>query len=356
MDRPRLLEDILAQPTSLSRVLSHHSGDGLGALLEAARVIRGARNVIVVGMGASLHACIPLQYQLAQEGMQVVVVEAAELLHYQRQICRGSVVLLVSRSGESVEIVKLLPHIKNLASCTIGVTNEPTSTLGKGSDLLLTIGCLQDEMVAIQSYTATVLVLMLLASAIARDLSGTREALQRILASMPSLIAASLASLQEWDGFFKTESLAPIYLLGRGPSYASCLEGALLFNETAKAPATGMAAGSFRHGPVEIVDSDFRGLIFAPQGATADINRALARDLVRFGGEVRVIGPCDGTDPTLRIIEVPATHEMFAPLLEIIPVQLAALRRAQLRGLRVGKFRHAQQVARDEATFSPGPR
>src|SRR4030088_1011831 len=124
MDRPRLLEDILAQPTSLSRVLSHHSGDGLGALLEAARVIRGARNVIVAGMGASLHACIPLQYQLTEQGKQVIGVEAGELLHYQRNLCSGSVVLLVSRSGESVEIVRLLSEIQDLSRAVIGVTND----------------------------------------------------------------------------------------------------------------------------------------------------------------------------------------------------------------------------------------
>ena len=335
-------------------MLSRHSGEGLGALLEAARIIRSARNVVVAGMGASLHACIPLQYQLTEQGKQVIGVEAGELLHYQRNLCSGSVVLLVSRSGESVEIVKVLPQIKKIANCIIGVTNEPNSTLGNNADLLLTIGCLADEMVAIQSYTATVLLLMLLASAACGDLSGAREELQRILATMPSLIAACLEGLQDWDDFFTPASPAPIYLLGRGPSCASCLEGALLFHETARAPAIAMAAGSFRHGPVEVVDPDFRGLIFAPQGATSDINRALARDVLRFGGKIRVIGPDHRADRTLPIIDIPAVPERFAPLIEIIPVQLAALRLAQLRGVPIGKFRHAPQVCRDEATFSSG--
>jgi glucosamine--fructose-6-phosphate aminotransferase (isomerizing) len=347
---PRLLEDILNQPTSLSQVLSHHSGDGSVALLEAARVLGDARKVVVAGMGASLHACIPLQYQLAQQGKQVVGVEAGELLHYQGNLCVGSVVLLVSRSGESIEIVKLLAQTKKVAKCIIGVTNEPHSMLGNHADILLTIGCLADEMVAIQTYTATVLLLMLLASAAGGDLIGGREELQRIVATMPSLITACVTRLQEWDNFFTPSSPAPIYLLGRGPSYASCLEGALLFNETARVPAIGMAAASFRHGPVEVVDSDFRALIFAPKGMTSDINLALAADIHRFGGKVRVIGP-DEVNGTLPRISIPVVPERFAPLLEIIPVQLAALRLAQLRGLPIGKFRHAQQVARDEATF-----
>jgi glucosamine--fructose-6-phosphate aminotransferase (isomerizing) len=246
--------------------------------------------------------------------------------------------------------------MKEIAKCTIGVTNEPNSTLGKNADLLLTIGSLADEMVAIQSYTATVLLLLLLASTAGGDLSGSREELQRILATMPSVITACRAGLQGWDDFFPAASPATVHLLGRGPSCASCLEGALLFNETARAPAIAMAAGSFRHGPVEVVDADFRGLIFAPQGETNEINLALARDILRFGGKVRVIGPSHGDDRTLPFIDIPAVPERFAPLLEIIPVQLAALHLAQLRGLPVGKFRYTQQVARDEATFSPSSR
>src|SRR4030088_3653431 len=140
---------------------------------------------------------------------------------------------MITSTGESAEIVKVLPQIKKIANCIIGVTNEPNSTLGNNADILLTIGCLADEMVAIQSYTATVLLLMLLASAACGDLSGGREELQRILATMPSLIAACLEGLQDWDDFFTAASSAPIYLLGRAPSCATFLEGALLFHYTA---------------------------------------------------------------------------------------------------------------------------
>ena len=151
-----------------------------------------------------------------------------------------------------------------------------------------------------------------------------------------------------------SRSESPIYLLGRGPSYASALEGALLFSETAKEPAVGIASGSFRHGPVEIVDANFRAIIFAPHGKTRDLNLGLAEDLMKFGAKVRVVGPV-GTlghaGSALPFIDVPEVSEKLAPLLDIIPVQLAALRLAHRKNLVIGKFRYAPQVTRNEMSF-----
>jgi glucosamine--fructose-6-phosphate aminotransferase (isomerizing) len=129
------------------------------------------------------------------------------------------------------------------------------------------------------------------------------------------------------------------------------LEGALLFQEAAKASAIGMPAATFRHGPVELVDASFRGLIFAPHGRTYELSVALARDLARFGGRVRLVGPQITNGFGLEWCRTPSVPEMLAPLVEIVPVQVAALRLAQLRGIEVGSFRYTPQVTRDEAAF-----
>jgi glucosamine--fructose-6-phosphate aminotransferase (isomerizing) len=351
MSEPRLLQDIRNEPQSLAHVLSHQFGEGYGALLEAARCVLEARKVVITGMGASLFAAYPLQYELAAMGIHSMVIESGELLHYQQRLCSHAVVLLVSRSGESIEIAKLLPLLKKISRRVIGVTNEPGSRLARDSDIVLIVGSLADELIAIQSYTGTALALMLLAGAVAGILSGTRRQIEALLSELPALIAANLEEIRSWDDFLDTP--VGIHLLARGPSCASALEGALLFNETAKVQATGISSGNFRHGPVELVDVNFRGLIFAPSGGTRELNLSLAQDLLRFGGKVRVIGPADALCGTLPHVEVPAVSEKFAPLAEIIPVQIAALRLAQLNGLPLGKFRHAPLVARDEATFPP---
>lgn len=348
-ETPRLLKDIQAQPESLAAVLDYHRGPGKNALATAASLLHAHRRVVLTGMGASLFACLPLEYLLCEHGIDASVIESAELLHYRQQACDGAVVVLVSRSGESVEIARLTAALRGRVPL-IGVTNDDASALGQQADCRLDIRSRPDEMVAIQTYTGTVLSLLLLGAATVGEFSGMSAEVESALSHLPGLIAGNLRAIGSWDDFLAART--PVYLLGRGPSCGSTLEGALLFNETAKAPAAGMPAGSFRHGPVELVDEEFSGIVFAPAGRTRALNLTLARDLQRFGGKVRVIGPEDADVAGLTLNAVPPVSECVAPLLEIIPVQFAALRLAQLRGLKVGSFRFTPQVTRDEAAFA----
>jgi glucosamine--fructose-6-phosphate aminotransferase (isomerizing) len=207
-------------------------------------------------------------------------------------------------------------------------------------------------MVAIQSYTGTLLVFHLLMGEVAGAGMEYRDAAEQTLASFTRLVGEAEEASLEWVEFL--DPIVPTHLLARGPSRASALEGSLLFNETARAPAVAFTAGSFRHGPVEVVEDGFRSIIFAPAGRTRDLNLALARNLIRFGGAVRVVGP-PAEDPDLGgdlfwpVAELP---EMLAPLVEVVPLQFAALRLAQKKGLDVGRFRHTGLITRDESSFS----
>jgi len=348
MNEPRLLQDIKNQGQSLTHVLAYQLGDGAPALLEASHLLRKAQKIIITGSGASLYASVPLQYQLAAMGLNCLVADSSELLHYQQRLCADAVVILVSRSGESVELTKLLPQIKKIASRIITVTNEPASTLATGADLVLMISSFEDERMAIQSYTGTLLTLMLLASVVAGDLDQVREEMSHVLATISALLSGDLEGPRTWDGFL--EPSCPVYLLARGPSYASALAGGLLFNETAKHPAISATCGNFRHGSVELVDSNFRGIVFAPDGKTRELNLALAESLQRFGGKILVIGPRDEEHSTLPFIDLP-TSDRFAPLTEIIPVQFGGFYLAKLKGLPIGTLRYIAQVTRDEVAF-----
>ena len=128
--------------------------------------------------------------------------------------------------------------------------------------------------------------------------------------------------------------------------------------KVAKSSAVAMPAGGFRHGPVEVVDRDFRAVVFAPSGAGRALNLDLARDLKLFGGQVRVIGPCKDGDGAGELLfwPTPEMPEMVAPALEIIPAQIAALRLAEWRGIPAGEFRFVSTVTRDEGRFAPSYR
>src|ERR1017187_671129 len=272
---PNLASNIQAQPESLARTLHHQCGDGAEAMAHAAALLRSRKKILITAMGAALFASIPLQYCLCSLGLDAVAVEAGELLHYQNSSWKDAVVLMVSRSGESVEIARLLEKMKGTVPI-IGVGNDPLSQLSRYADVSLSIASLNDEMVAIQTYTGTLLLLHLLACAVAGSSDTAAEEVRRLLPSFASLVETSMNTLAEWNDFL-TPNSSP-YLLARGPSLASAHEGALLFHEVAKSPAIAMPIASFRHGPVEVVDQNFRGIIFAPQDHTRDLNLSLARE------------------------------------------------------------------------------
>jgi glucosamine--fructose-6-phosphate aminotransferase (isomerizing) len=348
-----LAQNILAQPESLSRVLEHQCGQGAESLAKAAALLRSAKRVLITGMGASLFASIPLEYYLCANGIDAVALESGELLHYRQEGFRDAVTVVVSRSGESIEIKKLLQSLKGRTKI-IGICNEPGSTLDRMADVSIQLGSLDDEIVSIQTYTGTLLTQYLLASAVVDTAKTAHVTVSALLPAFAQQVESSFSALGRWDNFLV--HVSSLYLLARGPSCASAFEGALLFHEVAKTAAVGMMAGSFRHGPVEVVDASFTGLLFAPQGKTRDLNLALAGDLARFGGCIRVIGPSledNALENMLIGCEIPPVPESLAPLFEIVPIQVAALRMAELKGIPPGSFRYAPRVAADEADFNP---
>src|SRR4051812_44197560 len=107
-----LAENILAQPEAIRTVAAYQFGEGKDALLESSALLR-SRRIILSGMGGSLSACIPVAHYLASKGVLAPVIETSELLYsYAPTVDENTAVILVSRSGETVEATKLLPILK----------------------------------------------------------------------------------------------------------------------------------------------------------------------------------------------------------------------------------------------------
>ncbi len=286
-----LLENILNQPRALAEVAAYQAGEGRGALERAAALLRGRKKIIVSGMGASLFACYPFQYALASRGFDVTAIETAELLYFApAAIDRETAVVLVSRSGESVEVTKLLPLLRARGAAVIGVVNVPGSALSVAADQAIVIGSPADQMVAIQTYTGAVAMFTLLAAALADEWQEAQAGFAATLDALTAWIPSCVSGRTEWDQFL--QGSWPIYVLGRGAATGTVLEGVLLMHETAKTPAVGMSVAQFRHGPVEVADERFRAIVIGTQAATRELDRALVDDVAKMGGEARWIGPC----------------------------------------------------------------
>ncbi|MGI8958489.1 MAG: SIS domain-containing protein [Bryobacteraceae bacterium] len=348
-----LVENILAQPEAIRAVAAYQFGKGKDALLASSALLRSRRRIILSGMGGSLSACIPLGHFLASKSVMAPVIETSELLYsYAPTLDENSAVILVSRSGETVEVTKLLSILEERKAAVIGVTNIPGSTLASRSTQSVCVHSPPDQLVAIQTYTATLIVLLLLGAAFCDEFNANlRSELDALSNALSAWIPECFKTSSSWESFLEAPS--PLYLLGRGASLASVAAGVLVLHEVAKAPAVGMSAANFRHGPVEVVDEQFHGIIFGSERNTADLDAALVQDLGGMKADVRWIGPPVNGRNLIPLCPWPASvPDRFASVCEVIPLQIAAYQLAKIRGVIPGEFRHAPAVTVSETGFS----
>jgi glucosamine--fructose-6-phosphate aminotransferase (isomerizing) len=327
-------QDFRDLPRSLSIVLDRLFGPGRAQLDEARATVLSGRPVIVTGMGGSFHVAVPLVYHLSAMGIFANLIETGELVRHRLPLCRNAVVVVISQSGATIETVQLLEAMVGLNAVTIGVTNEEPGALARRAHHPVIVGSPRDTMAAMQTYVGTMAVLLALSG---RAGLTDRPHFEPAVTAISEIIADETIG---GDGFPGREG--PVYVFGRGPSVGSARAAALLIHEIARTPAVPMTGGNFRHGPVEVIDENFRAIGFAPADRDEDLNLALAHDIRNAGGQVRLIGP--GRDWSYRSIS-----PLLAPLVEIVPAQRAALALARARGLTPGEFRFASKVTRTES-------
>jgi glucosamine--fructose-6-phosphate aminotransferase (isomerizing) len=350
-----MLENILAQPASHRALLKLHAGNQHATLRSCAELIRKTPGrVIFTGMGGSLFATFAAVSRLVEAGYPVHAIESAELLHYGSASLRAADLgVVISRSGGSVEPVLLAEKMRQAGMTVIAVTNVPGSELEKIADITVPIGSQADKLIAVQTYTGTVLTLLLLAEEVlggaGAKLSDTCEAALPVLSTH---IDTCVSVSDAWQDLLVG---SPLYLLGRGAALGSVFEGQLLLHETAKTAAVGMSSGQFRHGPAEILSSDFRAVVFGAPLTTRALDRSLADDLSSVGAKVGWIGPSPDAGEKRKhapsLVPWPEIAPSLAPIFEIVPLQMAAYRLALWRGITPGDFRFVSEVTSTESGF-----
>lgn len=340
-----LLENILQQSIALENARKFHTGEGRSALLAAAEALRARKRVVLAGMGASLFAGAGFASWNAAEASELLYASDAE-------IDRDDALILISRSGESVEITKLLKYALERDIFTLGVTNVPGSTLANQASQAILTASPPDQFAAIQTYIATVATLVLLESALCHQFGAAIDELAQTVETLARWLPAVVDSRLTWDEFLKNSG-KPVYLLGRGSNLASVSEGVLLMHEIGKEPMLGMSVAQFRHGPVEVVDSKFRAVVLGTEWQTTNLDRSLTKDIKAMGGDARWLGPPSRDSGVSLLCPWPENAPArFLRIFEIVPLQCLAYRTAELKGLTPGEFRWAPQVTLSESGFT----
>jgi glutamine---fructose-6-phosphate transaminase (isomerizing) len=339
------LNDILKQPEELARSLQFLLESGRTHLEKVASILSQSRHIYLTGIGASWNAAMAGASFFQSVGYPIVLSEASELLHFSK-LAPDSAMIIVSRSGRSIEIVNLIGKARDEGVKIIAITNSPENPLALECDASVCVDLAFDHAVSVTMYSALAMASGLVAgailgkldSSIGPSLNETLRAVERDLADWREKIENS-----DW-----TAADQPVYFLARGSSLASCHEARLLWEEAAKAPATAMSTGGFRHGPQEIVTPDLRFCLWLDQQSLRAEDLEVANDLRKLGARVMLIGERVPYQRGDLVFSLPSSPPGWQFLVDIIPAQLAAERLARLRGVDCDSLRYCSYIVEDE--------
>jgi glutamine---fructose-6-phosphate transaminase (isomerizing) len=339
------LEDILRQPAELQRTIDYLRGPGKRPLAEAAEAVHKARHIYLTGIGGSWHAALTAVPLFSLGGCPVYAQDASELLQF-AAIPANAVIIAISRTGRSVEIVRLLAKARECGAVVIAVTNSEDGPLAQQAQIPIVVAAPLDYGISVNTYST----LAAATGALAGTVVGTFD--DPLADLISHAIAETSRFLAGWQEQIADSSwLLPgsvFYFLARGSSLGSCHEARLLWEEGVKSPATAMGTGTFRHGPQEMVAEGSRFGIWIDAWRMRGQDLAVARDLRQIGASVMLIGQeltADAGDLVFRLPEVPAEWQF---LIDIIPAQLAAERLARLSAVDSDSFRLCSYIVEDE--------
>src|SRR6266851_3023201 len=166
------LRDILRQPNELQRTIDFLLGTGRSTLDAATAAIRRARHVYLTGIGSSWHAALCAGTLFNLGANPVYLYDAAELLEF-AAFPTDTVVIVISRSGRSVEIVKLLAKVRERGATVIAITNSAEGPLARGAQLSIAIPVDLDHAISVNTYSTLAATAGILASAAVGTWSAT---------------------------------------------------------------------------------------------------------------------------------------------------------------------------------------
>jgi glucosamine--fructose-6-phosphate aminotransferase (isomerizing) len=340
------LNDILRQPNSLLSTVNYLAGAGQGQLESAAAAVRSSPHAYLTGIGSSYHAALGAA-SLFNQGARppVHVQDASELLHFAAFV-PDSVMIVISRSGQSAEVVGLLKKARESGTTVIGLTNSETGALAREAQIPIVISTALDHAISVNTYSTLAVASAALASA---SLGCFNRELKTALVHAANETREAIPGWREQiSNALWLAPQAAYYFLARGSSLASCHEARLLWEEGVKWPATAMGTGSFRHGPQELVTEGLRFGMWIDGERMRDEDLAVARDLAKLGASVMVIGQNLPDDAGELVLQMPVVHANWQFLFDIIPAQLAAERLARLSGVDCDSFRICSYIVRGE--------
>jgi glucosamine--fructose-6-phosphate aminotransferase (isomerizing) len=328
-----LREEILEQPAAVGRLLD--SAPAAFASISDAVRSRRPRFVVIAARGTSDNAGIYAQYLLAiRNGLTVALAAPSTVTLYgARPNMAESLVVGISQSGRSPDIVAVVEEARRQGALTIALTNDPDSALAEIADHVIDLRAGPElATAATKTYTTELLAAALLSTAL--DPPSPSESAD--LARLPALLTEALtAEPHARDLAAAHADRQRAVVLGRGYSYPSAREWALKLQEMALVAAMSYSAADFEHGPLALAEPGLPVLAVAPSGPELDAQIDLLTRLKQdHGARLLVVSDASAARDIDEGLALPAgIPPWLAPIVEIVPAQLYAYHLTVARGL-----------------------
>jgi len=350
-----MLKEIFEQPRSIfdcfrGRLNSQEGWVKLGGIKDFERKLLKADRFIFVACGTSWHAAQVAEYLIEELARIPVEVEYGSEFRYRNPIINeNDVVIAISQSGETADTLAAIEIAKSRGATVLGVCNVVGSSISRSTHAgIYTHAGPEIGVASTKAFTAQVTVLTLLALRLASEKATLDESsFRKLLVELESIpakverILSSIEEIKEICGVYAHASNA-LYL-GRGNCFPVALEGALKLKEISYIHAEGYPAAEMKHGPIALIDEEMPVFVVATEGASyekvvSNIQEVKARKgkiiAIVTEGDTQIKGIAD------YCIEIPRTHEIFAPLLATVPLQLISYYIATIRGCNVDQPRN----------------
>ena len=343
-EQPKVIKATMEGRITDSRVLEQALGT------DAANLLDNVRHVQIIACGTSYHAGMVARYWIEELAGVPCSVEVASEFRYRKHVIQPDTLFLcISQSGETADTLAALRQAKQAGfRAALAICNVPGSSLVRESDLvIMTQAGPEIGVASTKAFTTQLTALLIFTLALARHNGLSEEKEADIVAAIHQLpkqvsdVLALDADIEEMSKAFmdKNHSL----FLGRGSQFPVAMEGALKLKEISYIHAEAYPAGELKHGPLALVDSEMPVVTVAPNNDLVEKLKSNLEEVRARGGELFVfadkaadVKPEEG----IHVMQLPSVHEITAPIVYTVPLQLLSYHVAVLKGTDVDQPRN----------------
>ena len=312
--------------------------------------IRAVKKIMIVACGSAYHAGVTGKYVL--EGMARIPVEvdlASEFRYRDPILDEGTLVIVISQSGETADSLAALRESHARGAKVLGIVNVVGSSIAREADnVMYTWAGPEIAVATTKAYSCQLIALYLLSLKFSKvrgkitdsEMEQYIEDLKRI----PDQVELLLNNKNKIQKFANRYLAArDVFFIGRGIDYAISLEGSLKLKEISYIHSEAYAAGELKHGTISLIEE---GTLVTAVLTQEDLYKKMISNIVevRTRGAFVLAGTHEGNDEIKRaadyVIFIPETNRFFTNSLAIIPLQLFGYYIAVGRGCDVDKPRN----------------